>query len=354
VRGAAPLTAPADVHEAGLELGALWLAVDRLVERAPRPADLVNHRLELFLARSLRAGGRPVPKDLVVPERRAQVGWLAVAPLLERARAAYDAPLLIVKGPELAARYPEPALRAFRDVDLVVADPEAAQRALLEAGFEEVGEPELYRDIHHLRPLSWPGIPLVIELHSRPKWIEPLAAPTASELIAGAVPSSLAPGFLTPAPAQHAVLVAVHSWAHEPLRRLRDLVDVAVLAAESDPAEAEAVARAWGVERLWATTTAVIERLVDERARRPLALRVWAQNVERARERTVFEHHLQRWLSDLWALPLSLALRRMPSTLAREATPGGGEGWRRKLSRSAMALRHARRRRSEHDDELGG
>ena len=60
-----------------------------------------------------------------------------------------------------------PGLRSFGDLDLLTDDAEAAQAALLAAGFQEVFEPEIYEDIHHLRPLWWPGLPLVVELHTR-------------------------------------------------------------------------------------------------------------------------------------------------------------------------------------------
>ena len=49
---------------------ALWDAVDRLVERAPRQSDLYNHRLEFFGARLLRRTGKPVPGALAMDERR--------------------------------------------------------------------------------------------------------------------------------------------------------------------------------------------------------------------------------------------------------------------------------------------
>ena len=331
---------------------ALWSSVDRLVDRAPRQSDLYNHRLELFGARRLRSKGRPVPAELVVLERRSAAIALSVPALLKRVRAATDVPLLLFKGPEVAARYPDPTLRIFRDLDLIAADAGEAQRALLAAGFEEVGDPELYRDIHHLRPLRWPGLPLVVELHSRPKWVEPLTAPSTAALFEDAQPDSTGAGLLAPSPARHAVLLAVHSWAHEPLRILRDLVDVAAVSAEAPAEEIEQVARGWGVERLWSTTAAARD-CVFFGGFRPRPLRIWARNLEHVRERTVLEEHTQRWLSDFSALPFRVALARTRRTLARELTPDRGEGWRRKLSRSRLAVRNAARRRSDHEREAG-
>ena len=78
--------------------------------------------------------------------------------------------MILFKGMEVAARYPDPALRVFHDLDILVPDSAAAQARLIAAGFEEVGEPEIYEDIHHLRPLRSPGLPIVVEVHHAPKW----------------------------------------------------------------------------------------------------------------------------------------------------------------------------------------
>lgn len=328
----------------------LWAAVDRLVERSPGTADLASHRLELFAARRWRERGEPVPPEILEQERRAAIAVLTAPLLLERVRSAYDGEIVPIKGMQVAQLYPDPALRLFGDVDVLVRDAGAAQAALLAAGFEEVGDPALYEDIHHLRPLQSPELPLVVEIHSRPKWVEGLApAPSTEALLAAAVPDPSGLGILPPA--EHALLIAVHSWAHEPLRRLRDLVDVAVMAGAAGREEIDVLARAWGVERLWRATADVIDAFVYG-ARRPHSLRLWAQNLEKVRERTVLENHLQRWLSDFWIMPAPAAFGRLPATLARELLPEGDEGWRTKLARSTRAFRNASRRRSEHDEEL--
>ena len=331
---------------------ALWSSVDRLVDRAPRQSDLYNHRLELFGARRLRSKGRPVPAELVVLERRSAAIALSVPALLKRVRAATDVPLLLFKGPEVAARYPDPTLRIFRDLDLIAADAGEAQRALLAAGFEEVGDPELYRDIHHLRPLRWPGLPLVVELHSRPKWVEPLTAPSTASLFEDAQPDSTGAGLLAPSPARHAVLLAVHSWAHEPLRILRDLVDVAAVSAEAPPRRSSR-SPAGGASSGFGRRQRRRATASSSAAFGLAPLRIWARNLEHVRERTVLEEHTQRWLSDFSALPFRVALARTRRTLARELTPDRGEGWRRKLSRSRLAVRNAARRRSDHEREAG-
>jgi hypothetical protein len=338
---------------AGAPIGELWRNVDELIDRAPSEDDLRSHRLEVLAARRFRAVGRSIPVDFVAQERTAAVVEMSAPLVLRRVRAAYDGPTIVLKGPDVAARYPDPALRSYGDIDLLVPDAAAAHRALLDAGFQPVGDPELYVDIHHLRPLVAEELPIAVEVHSRPKWIEPLSAPPTAALFESAVPSSTGvEGMLTLAPERHALLLAVHSWAHEPLRRLRDIVDVAAMTSAADRDEIGRLARLWGVERLWKTTIAVVDAVLADRGT-PWALRLWAQNLDRARERTVFENHLQRWLSDFWALPAGLALGRLPQTFLDEIRPEREEGWRAKLSRTALAVRNAARPRAAHDQQVG-
>ncbi len=122
--------------------------------------------------------------------------------------------MILHKGPEVAAHYPDPILRDFGDVDLIVRNAEEVQRALIAAGFEEIGDPALYVDIQHLRPLRWPELPLRVEIHSRPKWVEALPGPSTEELFAAAVPSTATiDGFLALPPQHHALVLAAHSWA---------------------------------------------------------------------------------------------------------------------------------------------
>lgn len=331
----------------------LWEGVNRLVDRAPHLADLRSHRLELVAARRWRELGRPVPPELVEEERLAALVVLTTPVLLERARAAYDGTMLLMKGPEAAARYPDPALRIFKDLDLLVDDAETAQSAFLAAGFHAVGDPALYEDIHHLRPLAFPGLPLTIELHSRPKWIAGLTPPSPRELFAVAEEHDAAgvEGVLVLPAAHHALVLAAHSWGHEPLRRLRDLVDVAAVAQGLDRELLRGLAAGWRMERAWATTVRAADALFLGGST-PWAVRVWARNLEKARERTVLENHLARWLSNFWALPAPDAARSLGATFAREIRPAPGESWSAKLSRSATAVRNAALRRSEHDESL--
>jgi hypothetical protein len=329
----------------------LWRRVDALIDRAPTDEDVRSHRLEVLAAPRYRQQQRPVPPDFAAQERFAAIASMTAPVVLERVRQAVDGPIIVIKGPEVAAFYPDIAVRGYGDVDLLVPNPAAVQEALLAAGFEEVGNPELYVDIHHLRPLIAPGMPLPVEVHSTPKWLAPLTAPPIEELLAVATAGTAAEGVLRLPPQHHAHVLALHSWAHEPLRRLRDIVDIAATMQHADRSATDRLARSWGAERLWRTTSAVVEALFAE-GPSPAALRIWGRNLSAVRERTVLENHLQRLLSDFWAMPTGSALARVPSTIADEVRPGGEEGWRAKLSRTSLAFQHAAHRRSAHDQDV--
>lgn len=328
----------------------LWEMVDRLIDAAPTLADLTEHRLHLLAARRWRAVGREIPLEVIHAERLAALVNLVVGPLVAQIRAAYSGPLILFKGPELAARYPDPALRPFGDIDLLAKDAPAAHAALRRAGFVEVGDPRLFMDIHHLRPLQLPTLPIAIEIHTAPKWLDGMNAPSADELFAAAVPARVA-AIDSLAPAQHVVLLAVHSWAHEPLRHLLELVDIAAIAAEVDRTEIRGVARAWGVERVWKTTERAIDALFYG-GRRPFPLRLWARNITSARGRTVLESHLENWLAPFSSMPFQRAVRVSSGNILSEARPNYGEPWSRKLARTRLALGNALTRRSIHHDVL--
>lgn len=330
----------------------IWAGVDRLLDRARGPADVVRHRLEPLAARRLRERGLPVPAELVDAERRAAVVALAAPAVLAEVRAACSGPIVVLKGPEAAARYPDPALRSYGDLDLLVPDADEVQRALVRAGFRAIGDPRIYLGIHHLRPLRSPSTGLHVEVHATVKWPERLAPPPLREIFARAVPAAPGvDGVLGPLPAHHAVLLAAHGWAHVPLRRLRDLVDVAATAEEAPRDELAAIAAHWGASRLWRTATAAADALLRG-APEPVALRLWARHLARVRERTVLENHAEQLLSPFWALPPARALGHSAGALLAGVTPKPDEPWRRKLARGRRAVRNARRPVSEHEREL--
>jgi hypothetical protein len=223
----------------------------------------------------------------------------------------------------------------------------------MSAGFQPVGQPELFVDIHHLRPLHSPRFPLYVEIHSQPKWLDGLQPPSVDELIAAAGPASVGvEGILAPSPGHHALLVAAHWWTHEPLSRLIGVLDVAALIGGHDRVELDSMARAWGLGRLWKTTLSVADALLLGEYEYPRALRLWAGHLPDAREQTVLESHLRRSLAPFWALPLPAATGALGASIAKTFRPEAGESWKQKLRRTRGAFRNAFAARSEHERSL--
>lgn len=322
----------------------LWIGVDEIAARAERLSDLRAHRLETVVA------AHPlVARTFPVTEIRARARRQLSAPgLLERIRGAATGTLILVKGPELARLYPPPRLRPFIDLDLIVEDAGRTQRELSLAGFVELGDEEEYRR-HHLRPLHWPGSSLTVEIHSRPNWPVGHHPISFSDLSAIAVPSSIGvDGVQTLPRPEHAVLVAAHGWAHDPLARLLVLIDIALLLEHVDRDRPAEVAQRWGVERLWRTTETAVDALFGGAPVRG-PIRTWARGLRLARERTVLETHLARTLAPFAEQPFGAAITTSLRELRAQARPSQGERWRTKLGRAVLALGDMTQRLSDHD-----
>ncbi len=329
-----------------------WERVEALVERAPQLSDLQLHGLDLVAAQRLRARGAELPPALLAHVRVAAAIALAAPVLLRRARTAYDGRLLLFKGPEVAARYPDPAMRNYSDLDLLADDAPAAQRALLAAGFVRTGLWAPHIDVHHLQPLAWPGLPIAVELHAYPHVPAGLRPPPTRELLATAVPSCFAADVVeTLAPAEHTLVVAAHAWAHDALANIGQLLDVALLASQTDRPTLRALAARWGWQRLWRATEATLEALFDD-GRPPAAQRLCAPHLRAARERTLLERHVAELAGPAFGLPPRRAALESARVLRRRILPGPEETWRRKARRARRALRHRGLRHSEHDARL--
>src|SRR5581483_3888566 len=138
--------------------GALgWERVDGVVGRASTLGDLRAHGLQLLAAaRSRRLGQRP-PAETAELENAAAMRVLAVEHLLRRIREVCDGQLVLMKGYEIALRYPDAVQRPFGDIDLLAPDPWRAYGQLRAAGFEPIGLGDAYyADRHHLQPLALP------------------------------------------------------------------------------------------------------------------------------------------------------------------------------------------------------
>ena len=224
----------------GPEPSRIWPVVDRLLERLDADA-LRAHALVPLAAERIRSRGEDVPQELLKEERAAKMANLIAPSVLDRARDAYEGPMLVLKGPEVSALYPGRA-RMLVDLDLLVADAPAAWKSLLAVGFEPADRLErVLPSFYHLNPIELPGFPLPIELHKSAKWPAGLRPPPNEVLFEAAVPASVeVEGLLTPAPAHHTLLLAGHAWAERPLERFRDLIDVALMADGIDLARARA------------------------------------------------------------------------------------------------------------------
>ena len=330
----------------------IWHGVGRLADRAASLDDLRVHRIHLVAARHWRSEGRPVPPELAEEEHTSMMVGLAATHLLQRVRASYDGRMLLMKGMEAGAHYPDSSLRPFRDLDLLVDDAERAQRALIAAGFEPTGDERMYVNIHHLRPLHWPGLPLVVELHDRPKWLDWQAPPPPGELLDAAVPSRTGvAGVEALPPSHHALVLAVHSWAHEPLSRIGHLLDVAAVSQSAHRASIDSLAAAWGVERVWRATVAAGDALFEQR-QLPLSVRAWAGHLPSVRERSVLESHLERWVSPFSSRRPRPAVAAALAAVRSDLVPEEGEDWRVKRARAVQALRTPFRRVSKHRETL--
>lgn len=326
--------------------------LDELLDMAPSLHDIEQHRLLLLAARRRRELGLEVPGRMLAAERMAAAGALGAPVLLAKVRAVLDGPMLLMKGAEVAHHYPDPALRSFGDIDLLVPDAERSQRQLLDAGFELCGEAWVYEGIHHLRPLRLPELPLIVELHHEPKWIAGLEPPSVQQLLELGVPAPhLCEGVLVLPPAPHAVLLAAHTWGHYPLTPVRDLLDITLVARRADAAEIERLAAAWDLARVWSSTWRAADFLFGD-GTRPASTWIWARHLADLRERTVLESHLQRWLAGLWGLPRPQALRNFRNAVTNDLRPEGDERWGAKLARARSAVRDAFVRKSDHDQAL--
>jgi hypothetical protein len=316
--------------------GPLWRAVDELLDRAS-VEGLHHHGLSPLQGIRLRRLGRELPEPVAREARTATMFGKLAPSLLERVRQSCDEPLLVLKGPEVAGRYP-PGGRGFGDIDLLTPDAETARRALIANGF--VVEEDGVEVPHHLKPLTWPALPLKLELHHEVNWLQELRPPETAEIFEASIPSVLGvEGLRAPGAAHHALILAAHSWKHRPLRMIRDLLDIALLSAESDAHELAETANRWELERLWRTThTAAVSLFYGGRVSTPLL--TWARRLRHVRETTVFEQHLERVMSPFWALPIGSALPIAGAALRNEFRPSHGETWRAKVTRATTAVTH--------------
>lgn len=305
-------------------------AVARWIDASPSVEALQRHRIGLLAVRRYRETGRPVPGDLLQEERDASVVAMTAPLVLGRIRELVEGPVVVFKGLEVAALYDDPVLRcSFHDIDVLVPDAPAAQAALVRGGFTPLGEPGQYRDLHHLQPLAMPGMPVIVEVHHHPKWLRWSPPIDPAVLFAAARPSRTGvDGVERLAPAHHALVLAAHAWSNSPLSRLRDLLDIHLIAREAPPGAVADAARAWDMERVWRTTWEAAGSMLDASAPVPWSLRTWARGLRAADVPRRSEALTRPALSPFWALSAA----QVPKAV-------GGIAYRDALTRARQALR---------------
>jgi hypothetical protein len=334
--------------------GDVWSAVLRLVGRSRSLAALRSHRLHLIAARIWREERRPIPDELALQELAAIVQVRRAAEMLKTVSTIVDQEIIALKGMAVAECYPDPALRPFGDLDLIVADPVRAQRRLTAAGFRAVpGFAEGFFDgHHHLHPLELPDRTHIrVEVHSRAPWVNWCQSPSFADLRPRARPSGF-PGIWYPERGDHALILCCHSWHSLPLRRLLDLVDIALVGDAVDSHALVDLARRRGVGKLWnlhRTTSNAL--LFDDEA--PLALRLWARDLKAVRERSLIEHHMRLWFGPFSARAPHRAASEAVHAVGLDLRRTGAETWSEKLSRMRLGLQHPLRSVGEHDEALG-
>lgn len=320
---------------------ALWEGMDRLVDRTG-PAGLEAHRIQAWAADRRRRRGLPLDAELAAAEGRATNADRLSVMLLSIVRDAIDGPLVVLKGPELAALYPRPWMRPAVDLDVLVPEVEDVHARLIAAGFQPFGSRTEYEGHRHERPLWLPDLPLGLELHREPGWPDWISPPSPGSLFDAAVPSRSGTAGVSALPGDlHALVVALHSWQHAPLRDARDLLDLALVVADAGRGPCLARARAAGAERALLTNLAAADALLLG-GRRTAPMATWARHLDPLRPRSTGSWFLAQALSPFWAMPpASAAVAGMRAATARmRATDHESSGAR--ISSLAASLRRLR------------
>jgi hypothetical protein len=158
-------------------------------------------------------------------------------------------PLVLMKGREVAALYPNATMRDYRDLDLLAKDPHEPWHWLVENGYRQ--DPRRRSDIdhHHLPALLSPTGKFAVELHIRAN------APTWTRFDSDSLFDRSAPsrtgiaGIIRPPDDVHALVLALHCWKGG-FTRLRDLLDAMLLSAVAD-VNVNSTAASMGLARMW-------------------------------------------------------------------------------------------------------
>lgn len=329
----------------------LWGRVDELVERATDVAALHWHRLHLYAAWRWRSLGRPLDAELIEIERGAAVRRLSQPVVVKLVRDAYDGPMILLKGSDIATRYPRPGLRPSQDLDLLVPDAEAVQAALIANGFAVCEQAD--ESHHHLPTLEWPGLLTHVEIHRSPSWPLWLTPPRIEELFdAATAESALGHCIRTLPPAHHALVLVAHIWRMEPMTRLGQLLDTVLMADGVPVGEIDGLARSWGMSRLWASTFSTARHVLLGDPPTSVLARVKGRRLGRMRKATVIESKLLELFAPFVGLPPARAPGAFLGLVGTELRPDPGETWGAHVRRSTSALTQSFQSRARRDERL--
>lgn len=228
-------------------------------------------RLLLLLPWRAQRCGWALPEGLlhfVRQEGYATAAWQARALQVLRELGALSqtlgAPALVVKGPVVAEAYPNPLLRAYGDLDLLVREPEARDwfDALVQRGYRPNPDGGRATHIPALLP-SGPGPR--IELHTS---LDLRGLFTWSRWESQAEPWPTAPGLSTPSAVEHWLYLIHHAVEHHAFQMgLGSLLDLAFLALDWTAEQWEAAMQAaeeLGMRRTVGLALAMVNWLWDE------------------------------------------------------------------------------------------
>ncbi len=203
---------------------------------------------------------------------------------------------------------------------------------------------------HHDSPLGFGAMALMIELHRDPGWLSWLTPPSDGELFRTSVPSATSVGGAHALPPEQlALFLASHAWRHGPYTSLIHLIDIELLRQHTDPARVLALAKRWGIEKVWLGLCAMIDWGIYQDGAAPGAVhRWWARHLDRQRERTLFEFYLATWGRGLAAPTLPEQLETVSRDVRFSFTAHSWQNRRQKIGRIAQGARSLGRPASRH------
>jgi hypothetical protein len=190
----------------------------------------------------------------------------------------------------------------------------------------------------------------MIELHRSPGWLSWLTPPSNAELMRGAVPSvtGVDGAFALP-PVQQALFLASHAWRHNPYQSIIHLIDLELFRQQTDPLEVMALARRWGIERVWIHLCVMIDWFIYQDGETPSAMhRWWARHLQDSREKTLLETYLASWGRGLAAPTLGEQIETIATDVRFSFTAHSWQTRRDKLGRITLAARRMTAPASQH------